>query len=754
MTWDRGVVIDHQLVSVLRRSAEASASGRPRRGRDEPMAPASTLTGALFLELLESQFTSRHLDLIARELRSRDAAFYTIGSSGHEGNAVVGALGRAHDPFFLHYRSGALMVQHLRQDPEADAIRDVLLAQAAAASDPVAGGRHKVWGSRKLFVPPQTSTIASHLPKAVGAAIALGRARRCADGSPLREDSVIVCTFGDASLNHSTAQGALNATSWAAHQKIPVPALFVCEDNGIGVSVHTPEGWVEATMASRPGIAYFRADGLDLVDAFVGAERALAHVRRTRQPAFLHLSTVRLLGHAGSDIEQGYHTIDEIEATEARDPLIASSMVAIETGLLDAEGVLALYEGVRKRVRDTAEEILDLPKLETPEEIMAPLAPLSPAALREECARPAPEVSSAWLAPTKREGAPRPLRPLEGARHMAVLVNRGLHEALVKYPEAMAFGEDVAQKGGVYGVTHGLWRRFGGARVFNTLLDETSILGMAIGAAQLGMLPIPEIQYLAYVHNAEDQLRSEACSQQFFSQGQFSNGMVVRLAGLAYQKGFGGHFHNDNSVAVLRDMPGLVLACPSRGDDAVRMLRTCLALAKVDGRVSVFLEPIALYMTRDLHEPGDRLWTCRMPGLDEHVAPGEPRIYGDDSGELTITTYGNGVPMALRAARRLHEESGVRASVLDLRWLSPLPVEALAALARPSGRVLVVDECRRAGGLGEAIIAGLVERGFESRGLALLAAHDTYVPLGPAMYRVMPSDEDVLASAHSLLGLS
>src|SRR5690606_40493041 len=113
-------------------------------------------------------------------------------------------------------------------------------------------------------------------------------------------------------------------------------------------------------------------------------------------------------------------------------------------------------------------------------------------------------------------------------------------------------------------------------------------------AGLFGLLPMPEIQYLAYVHNAVDQLRGEASSLQFFSANQFSNPMVVRIAGLAYQRGFGGHFHNDHSIGGLRDIPGLMIAVPSRGDDAVRMLRGCLATARACGRVVVFLEPIAL----------------------------------------------------------------------------------------------------------------------------------------------------------------
>src|SRR5262245_35874481 len=209
------------------------------------------------------------------------------------------------------------------------------------------------------------------------------------------------------------------------------------------------------------------------------------------------------------------------------------------------------------------------------------------------------------------------------------------------------FGEDVAAKGGVYGVTKGLRERAGSARVFDTLLDETSILGLALGAGLGGLLPVPEIQYLAYLHNAEDQLRGEAATMSFFSSGAYRNPMVVRVAGLAYQQAFGGHFHNDNSVAVLRDIPGLVLAVPSRPSDAAPMLRSCLASAPADGSVCVFLEPIALYHTRDLHQQGDNEWLAPYSGpgawATEHVPIGRARTYPLGSGgDLTIITYGNG----------------------------------------------------------------------------------------------------------------
>jgi 2-oxoisovalerate dehydrogenase E1 component len=229
--------------------------------------------------------------------------------------------------------------------------------------------------------------------------------------------------------------------------------------------------------------------------------------------------------------------------------------------------------------------------------------------------------------------------------------------------------------------------------------------------------------------------------------------MVLRIAAFGYQKGFGGHFHNDNSIAALRDIPGLVVAAPSRGDDAVGMLRTAAALARVDGRVVAFLEPIALYMERDLYQPNDGLWRFTYPAAGRAVALGEGRVYHGEANDLLIATYANGVPMALRAAQRLAEETGARARVLDVRWLNPLPEAWLGEQAADCGRVLVVDEGRRTGGVGEALVTALVEHAPAGTLIRRVAGADTYIPLGPAARLVLPSEDDIVAESRTLLAL-
>jgi 2-oxoisovalerate dehydrogenase E1 component len=734
MAVNRAAIIDDNFT----RGVRALSAPAHRADLDAPLRSGRRLTGRVALELLESMISSRHLDLTARELKARGESFYTIGASGHECNAAVAAATRHTDPAFLHYRAGAFYVQRGRQLPGSTPLMDVLLGLVASSDEPIAGGRHKVYGSVPLNIPPQTSTIASHLPKAVGAAFTIARRQRL-EGA-MRDDRIILCTFGDASSNHSTACGAFNTAALADYQKLPCPILFVCEDNGIGISVRTPTGWVEARFRNNPGIKYFGADGLDLVESYEAACQAAEYARITRRPTFLHLRLVRLIGHAGSDVEQSYRSDEEIAETEARDPLLSNARMLIEAGVITPDEVIDLYEELRQRITALGDEAARRPKITSAAQVVAPLAPIVPENIAAEVSRPVdPQARLRFFGRLPEE---------ERSRHMAMLINRALGDLLVKHPELLVFGEDVGRKGGVYNVTADLQKRAGIGRVFNTPLDETAILGLAMGAGQLGMLPIPEIQYLAYIHNALDQIRGEACSLQYFSQRQYRNPMVVRIASLAYQKGFGGHFHNDNAVAALRDIPGLLIACPSNGEDAVGMLRTCVAAAKVDGLVCAYLEPIALYMTKDLHEPRDGLWSFDYPEPGFHVPVGSAKTWTDGE-DLTILSYANGLWMSLRVARRLEAE-GIRCRVVDLRWLNPLPEDDIVEAAKATGRVLVVDECRKTGGIAEGVLTILAERCPEVA-MARVAGMDTYIPLGAAANLVLVQEEDIEAAARALV---
>ncbi len=687
--------------------------------------------------LFESQLISRRLDLEARRLGAEKRGYYSIGSSGHEGNAAVARVFRLDDMAFLHYRSGAFYIERAAKLPGETPIWNMALSFVASSEDPISGGRHKVIGSKPLFTPPQTSTIASHLPKALGTAfsIALARTQKRHDAE-LPLDSVVLCSFGDASANHSTAVGAINAAAHTGYRGLPLPIVFICEDNGIGISVKTPEGWIAASHANRPGLRYVFGDARDPVDAIRAAREAERCARGARKPVFLHLRTVRLMGHAGSDFESGYRDRAEIQAEADQDPLLHAARRLIEAGTMSRDEIEQLYSAISGRVARAMELATTRPKLTSAKEVTASLAPPS---------RPKRAARPGILLAT----APDETRAKSEPQHMSRLISLALAEQLERDGNVAVFGEDVARKGGVYGATTRLQQKFGPARVFDTILDEQSILGMAIGLAHNGFLPVPEIQFLAYVHNAEDQLRGEAASLSFFSKGQYTNPMVVRIAGLAYQKGFGGHFHNDNSIAIFRDIPGIILACPSSGAEAVKMLREAFRLAREEQRVVIFLEPIALYGAKDLYQTGDGKMTAIFNDTEDIAPFGDVNRIGDGT-DVAIVTYGNGAYLSQRAAEKLRKQ-GVASRIIDLRWLVPLPITSMIEALQGCDNVLIVDECRKAGSLSEEIIASINDQRL-SFNIARITGADTFIPLGPAASEVLLSEDDIARAALDLCG--
>lgn len=718
--------------AFVRERLAAAVAGRALVDHD--LTDPDEVSDVNLLALLDAQLAARHVDLHARVLQEQGEGFYTIGSLGHESNAAVAQALSLTDPALLHYRSAGFYCARAAQVPGHDPVRDILRSLMCSVDDPISGGRHKVFGHKDLAIIPQTSTIASHLPRAVGLAFAHERAHRRGMPDEWPSEALVIASIGDASLNHSTAAGALNAAEHATHQGIPLPLLVVVEDNGLGISVRTPTGWVERRLGELTGFGQFAADGADPAQVLMAARAASAYVRGGRRPAVLHLRTVRFAGHAGSDAEVAYRPQREIAADYERDPLLATGQLALQRGLLTAAELQDRYATLASRVVVTAQELLPVRRLASAAEVVAPLRHTAS--------------SLAAVVGEGREEAFRGRLPEDsGELTLAQSINAALTDLMLAHPEVIAFGEDVGVKGGVYGVTRGLRRAFGSERVFDTLLDEQTILGTALGASLAGFVPIPEIQYLAYVHNAIDQLRGEAATLAFFSSRQYANGLVVRIPGLAYQRGFGGHFHNDNSVAALLDIPGVVVAVPSSAAEAPGMLRLLVGLARSEGRVSLLIEPIALYHSKDLVSAGDSAalapyappasWAGELPNRDE----GRLHVLGDSAADTLVVTFGNGVGMSRRALA----SCGARADLYDLRWLAPLPAEHLVMIARGYASVLVVDETRRSGGVSERVVTALVDAGYPGS-IRRVTSEDSIIPLGPAASLVLLDEAAIVAA--------
>ena len=712
-------------VSAL--SSLPTPSGIAPPGADDPVRPGTGLTARAALDLFDDQLASRHLDLAARWLRARGQGYYTIGSSGHESNAAVAAALRPTDPALLHYRSGGFFLARARQVGGSDPVRDVLLGLVAATVEPIAGGRHKVFGRHDLAIIPQTSTIASHLPRAVGVAFATVRGARLGVAGEWPADAVTVCSFGDASANHSTAVGAINTAVHTAYQGVPMPILFVCEDNGLGISTRTPRDWIAMTYRTRPGLAYFAADGRDLAAGFDSARAAAEFVRVERRPAFLHLHTVRLMGHAGSDLESAYRTGADIAADHALDPLLGTARLLVETGLYTPAQILDRYEAVRARVLACAEEVANLPQLDSAAAVAAPIA-------RNAAGRHAPPMFPAVDADA-------------AALTLAQSVNRALADILASCPEALVFGEDVARKGGVYGVTRGLQKKFGATRVFDTLLDEQAILDWLSARECRGCCRFRRSS--TWPTCTTPPTRSVARPPLCSSSRNAPTATRWWCASPATDTRRGSAA---TSTTTTQSRPCATSPAssspPRRGPTTPR--GCCAPARRRHGRVGwcACSSNRSRSTTPATSTPTATAVGWPAPDSGAPVPLGATRTYGDGT-DLTVLTFGNGVPMSLRVARRL-AESGISARVVDLRWLVPLPVDDIAAAANSTGRVLVVDETRRSGGVSEGVVTALVDAGFTGR-VRRVASADSFVPLGDAALAVLLSETTIEAAARALV---
>lgn len=670
------------------------------------------------LSLFDAQVQSRHLDVAGHWLQQHGEGLHPIGSAGHESNAAVALALRPTDPALLHFRSGGFYAARASQMPGTDPVRETLRTMAGSVHDPVSGGRRQGFGHRGMNIVPNASTAGSHVPRALGVAFGLARVRELSDTAPWPEDAIAIASFGDATANHSTVAGALNAAALLTHRHIPLPLLFVCEDNGWGLSTRSPNGWVGRTLVSHDPLEYEEADGTDPQGLLAVADRLTARVRSERRPAILHLHTVRYGGHGRSDVERAYRTSRDISADYAKDPLLATASTLVSARILSSAETVARYRAAGERIMAEARRIVAEPRLASAAAVAAVIATERP--------------------DTSRRGRRAYHSPTATPLTLAQTINATLDLTLSQRPGALVFGEDVARRGGVHGVTRGLQRRHGWQRVFDTPFDEHTILGTALGTALAGFLPIAELVDLALLHNAGGQLRGEAATLSFASGGQYANGMVIRVPGLAYQRDSDGQV--DHSLAALRDIPGVVVAVPSHPFSAARLLNGCISLA-ARGRVCAFVEPVALYHRQDLFAGGDRGWLAPYAAGEDSPSSTQTLRRGSD---LAIVTFGNGVPMSLRAARTLARH-GIEAEVIDLCWLNPLPGDSLFEAVRGFPGVLVADETRRSGGVSESVVASLVDRGYTGA-IGRVNSADSFVPHGPAAEHVLLSEDDIVAA--------
>ncbi len=669
-------------------------------------------------------WTSRYLDDREIALQKQSRVFFQISGAGHE--ALLLGLGRylrgGYDWFFPYYRDRALMLS-LGITPE-----EILLQAVGSSLDPSSGGRQMPchWGYAPLNVVTESSATGSQCLPAVG----------CAEASRyiVRRPNLEGCTaYGDELTYVSLGEGATSEGEfWESLNSactLHLPVLFVVADNGYAISVPSADqapAPVSDLVRGFRGLQVHHLDGRDYFKVRKKAEGIVAQVRAGVGPALIHATVTRPYSHSSADTQSKYRSAEELADEAAHDPLVLMEKAILAGRLMTEEEIQELKDEAKRTVSEASRAALAAPRPD-------------PASVTQHVVA-LPDV------PAEAEQAD------DGSGEVVALgeaIRLTLHERMAADERIRVFGEDVADarevvlanvegKGGVFGTTFGLQREFGLARCYNTPLAEANIVGRAVGQAIRGLRPVPEVQFFDYIWPAMQQIKSEAATIRWRSNGAFTCPLVLRVPIGGYLSG-GAIWHSQSGESIFAHVPGLIVVMPSRAADAVGLLRTALS---ADDPV-LFLEHKHL-----LRQPYTR---TPFPLPAYRIPFGKGRIVTDGT-DLTIVTWGATVEKSRQAAAAIET---ARIEVIDLRSIVPWDHALVAESVARTSRLLVVHEDVLTGGFGGEVAAWAGEQCFADLDapVSRVGATDTHVAYEPGLEKViLPQVEGIAAAARRVLG--
>ncbi|HJU90582.1 MAG TPA: dehydrogenase E1 component subunit alpha/beta [Gemmatimonadaceae bacterium] len=680
---------------------------------------AAGLGREALLGAYRTMLLSRRIDDKEIQLKRQNKIFFQISGAGHE--AILTAAGMVlkagYDWFYPYYRDRALCLQLGMTAAE------MLYEAVGAAVDPNSGGRQMPshWGHKKLNIVSSSSPTGTQFLQAVGSAEASHRAQQLGLQDGFHADEVVYVSTGDGTTSEGEFWESLNT---ACNLKLPV--VYVVEDNGYAISVpvevNTAGGSISRLVSSFPSLFVQEVDGCDLLASYEAMTKAVEYARARKGPAFVHAHVIRPYSHSLSDDETMYRPPSEREADAARDPVTQFPKWLVDQGHATEDEIARIQQEIDAEVLAATDDALAQPQ---------------PAADTVYFG-----VYSSDVDPTSEQFDTEDDPQFTGdPTTMVDLLNAAMRDEMRRDPRILVFGEDVADvsreqymgqvkgKGGVFKVTWGLQKEFGGVRVYNSPLAEANIVGRAIGLAVRGFKPVVEIQFFDYIWPAYMQLRNELATMRWRSNNDFSAPVVVRTTYGGYIRG--AIYHSQTGASLFTHCPGLRVVCPSTALDANGLLRTAI---RCDDPV-IFLEHKHLYRQTYNKSPN--------PGPNFMIPFGKARVVREGS-DITVVTYGATVQRALTAANQV-ADAGVSVEIIDLRSLSPWDREAVFASVKKTNRVIVAYEDSKAWGFGAEIAAAIADGCFAwlDAPVMRIASTDTFVGYAPQLEdAILPQVDD------------